>query len=86
MIEGKIANQAPRIKMDGNVRCGNCSKLIPYPERIAFPVSFGRLQHVYLTFSYIGTDYWIYETKSGMAVTYCSKYCRNSHNHRFQGN
>jgi hypothetical protein len=84
MIEGKIANQAPRINMKADVKCGNCSKLIPYPERVYFPVPIGGVNHVYLTFSYIGTDYWIYETKHGKAVAYCSKYCRNKHNHRFQ--
>ncbi len=80
-FDGKISNQAPK-KFNyttAKCHCAKCSKIIEIPHK----------QHVmiedkaFLIQSYIGTKNFIYETKSGSAVTYCSQYCRDKHNHRF---
>jgi len=80
-IDGKIANQSPVFRLSNKPKCGKCSKQVVYPSKIFF------LNHAtkqkFVCSSYIGTEHFIYETKSGIAVVYCSEYCRNKHNHRF---
>jgi hypothetical protein len=99
MIEGKITNQSPIRTFRGTVKCARCNKLIPEPiaksytiildnkESLSFNsknvVSVDHKEHTFLTYHYIGTDYWTYESKLGFSVNYCSKYCRDKHNHRF---
>ena len=79
MIEGKIANQTTFNRVNGNICCAKCMKIIDKPETTFIPTK----SHTHLVSSYIGTPHFIYESKSGMAVTYCSKYCASKHNHRF---
>jgi hypothetical protein len=81
MIEGKIANQAPRYTHKSKTRCEHCRKEIDHPEQRVIRLN---IKLAYYVCHYINTPHYIYETKSGRAVTYCSKYCRNRHNHRFQ--
>lgn len=80
-FDGKIANQHPKITnyTTAKVKCEKCNKLIESPFRCFSEFS----NKVYLTFSYIGTSHYIYETKMGIAIIYCSRYCRDKHNHRF---
>lgn len=80
-IDGKIANQEPTIRLSGKISCGKCSKLIPLPQRVV--IESPHTKQVFDCASYIGTKHFVYETKSGTAVVYCSEYCRNKHNHRF---
>ncbi len=80
-FDGKITNQCPKITnyASAKTQCEKCNKIIEAPLR-----GFVRLDNKdYLTFNYINTPHYIYETKAGIAITYCSKYCRNLHNHRF---
>jgi hypothetical protein len=80
-IDGKVANQSPRTRT-GHVLCAKCQSIIPHPEYATLSAQdIGRfgLRH------YIGKSQFIYESKSGRAVVYCSEYCRNKHNHRFSG-
>lgn len=81
VLDGKIANQDPIIRISGTINCGKCSKLIPLPQRVI--IDSKHTKQVFECASYIGTEHFIYETKSGTAVVYCSEYCRNKHNHRF---
>lgn len=83
-IDGKIANQAPRNRFNsGNPKptCEKCCKLIDVPEAAVLKT---KTDEHYFVFHYIRKDHFIYETKSGHAVVYCSEYCRNKHNHRFR--
>lgn len=77
-LEGKIANQIPNIKFDNSLSCEKCKKIIDKPVTSALYVG----KYKFNTYSYIGTDQYIYETKSGRSVVYCSKYCMKRHNHR----
>lgn len=76
-FDGKIVNQRPQ----NLTKCGKCQKTIPYPDNGTFAQTSG--PSIFEAFSYIGTSNFIYETKSGRAVVYCSEYCRDRHNHRF---
>lgn len=91
-FDGKIAAQGfPKIyqhedetfkaPFNGMCKCERCGKFMFQPKSGALTLELNggaRLcQH------YIGTDHFIYETKSGTPVVYCSEYCRNKHNHRF---
>lgn len=83
-IDGKIANQLPNLKFTNSiykVTCAKCSKLLPAPQMGTLAEVGGK--SIFEIQSYIGTEYFIYESKSGKAVVYCSEYCRNKHNHRF---
>lgn len=80
-IDGKIANQECSIRLDGKVPCEKCGRSLPMPQKVV--LSSRTLKQVYSCTSYIGTPFYIYEAKSGTAVVYCSYYCRNKHNHRF---
>lgn len=80
-FDGKIANQCPKIRnyTSAKTLCEKCNKTMEAPYR-----SFLQIDHTtFLTFNYIDTPHYIYETKSGIAIVYCSKYCRDRHNHRF---
>ena len=78
-FEGKVVNQKYSLKIDGNILCGCCRKQIENPTN-GILVIWG---NDYIAESYIHTPYYIYETKSGIAVVYCSDKCRRKHNHRF---
>jgi hypothetical protein len=78
MIEGKLANQIPRCKF--NTKCEKCNKILSFPK-IDHIVGESNTYYVY---NYLDTSNFIYETSSGSSVVYCSKYCRNKHNHRFK--
>jgi hypothetical protein len=80
-LDGKIANQSPEIKLSGTVRCAKCCKGFKPPKKVE--IKEDDLKKVFVCASYIDTEHYIYETKSGTAVVYCSQYCRNKHNHRF---
>jgi hypothetical protein len=81
VIDGKIANQTPDVKLSGIVRCGKCCKNVPAPDMVRIVGS--ETDQVFICASYIGKSPYIYETRVGIAVVYCSKYCRDKHNHRF---
>lgn len=81
-IDGKIVNQPVESNMSKKVRCSKCSKLLQNPSPSVVDNVLTTNQ-VFNCFSYIGTDYFVYETKRGIAVVYCSDYCRKKHNHRF---
>lgn len=81
-IEGKLANQRPNLVGGFGHKsscCSKCGKNIKKPEQIFLKMK----EKVILLQSYIGTEMYIYETKSGKSVVYCSRFCRNKHNHRF---
>ena len=81
-FDGKIANQSPKLLNYTSAKClcEKCGKLLEAPKFL--DILLGLKSFTVRT--YVGTEHFIYETKSGTAVTYCSKYCRNKHNHRFQ--
>lgn len=79
MIEGKLSNQSTKQNMSGKALCGKCSRMIPRPSVTYLSVDGSS----YSIYSYLGTDRYLYESKSGQSIVYCSKYCRNKHNHRF---
>jgi hypothetical protein len=86
-MDGKVANQRPRGKWILNcvpvaVKCGNCSKILCAPTS-AEVIGF-KFQQVFQAYSYLGSKYFIYDTKSGRSICYCSDYCRKQHNHRFR--
>jgi hypothetical protein len=81
-FEGKVVNQST---MSGSKpSCSKCKKLVA-PPNILMLSNPGQPHGTttYLVYHYLGTSQFIYETKSGRAVVYCSEYCRNKHNHRF---
>lgn len=80
-IEGKIVNQDIVLRLSGKVVCGKCCRSIDLPANIV--INSKNTSQMFFCKSYIGTPHYIYETKSGTAVVYCSEYCRNKHNHRF---
>jgi hypothetical protein len=82
-FDGKVANQSPRFRFNsGNPKptCEKCQKVIDAPEGATLKLS---PDTVYIVRHYLQKPQFIYETKSGYAVIYCSEYCRNKHNHRF---
>jgi hypothetical protein len=91
MIEGKIANQSPNRKLNStgypSPVCAKCQKLVPNPATSYITVTTKTgdpdLKKAFYCYNYLETPYYIYESKSGYAVVYCSKYCRDKHNHRF---
>lgn len=80
-IDGKIANQETQLRLSGKISCSKCNKLLPMPSKAVIKSDITK--QVFNCSSYIGTPYFIYESKSGIAVVYCSQYCRDKHNHRF---
>lgn len=77
-IDGKISNQSPRTKI-GKVLCAKCSKIISHPDYAT--LSLASEGGAYFIRHYIGTPHFIFDTKSGKAVTYCSAYCKDKHRH-----
>ena len=88
MIDGKISNQLPRRRMGGHT-CANCCTLMPKPKITSIVGSGGANFGIYHYLENSDRDElkncYIYETKCGTAVTYCSDKCRKAHNHRFRG-
>jgi len=80
-LEGKLANQDAKFYSSDKVQCGRCNKEIDAPNKLI--VNSKETSQLFFCKSYIGTPHYIYETKGGSAVVYCSEYCRNRHNHRF---
>lgn len=82
VFDGKVVGQPTKFRFNsGNPlpTCSKCNKLIDKPTTIGINMK-SRMQ---LVFSYLDTKYYIYESKSGFSIVYCSEYCRNKHNHRF---
>jgi phage FluMu protein Com len=83
VLDGKISGQSPRYRYNSGYplpTCAKCNKLVDKPTSLAIDMKCGRFQ---LTFHYVDKEHFIYEAKSGFAVVYCSKYCRDKHNHRY---
>lgn len=78
-MEGKIANQNTWVKLNGSALCGKCRRCVNRPEFTELKIE----EKTFTMYHYIGTKNFIYETKRGIAVVYCSDYCRKKHNHRF---
>ena len=78
VFDGKVANQSPRITTGGKVRCEKCRKLLEPPTQGSLSSKIA-----WTTYSYLQDSSFIYESLCGTAVVYCSKYCRDKHNHRF---
>lgn len=81
-IDGKIANQKPGTYIHQQQLCSKCFKIIQAPKQGTFAEIGGN--SIFTIVSYLNTSHFIYESKSGKAVVYCSDYCRRKHNHRFQ--
>jgi hypothetical protein len=91
IFEGKLSNQHPRFGM-GGVLCAKCRKQIGRPEITVvqgMPAEPDKkYKPTFLTYSYLTEttderDYYIYPTTKGSSVCYCSKRCRDVHNHRY---
>lgn len=81
-FDGKVTNQCPRLLnyTSSKSTCAKCGKIIEAPK-----VSYIELNNkVYCIRNYLDSPHFIYETKIGISVVYCSDYCRKKHNHRFQ--
>lgn len=79
-IDGKVVNQPIRKRMDGQVICSRCSLRFKAPSKVV--MSLTAKTSIFIN-HYIGEDYFVYETKKGHAVMYCSDDCRRKHNHRY---
>jgi hypothetical protein len=75
VLDGKISGQPLRAR----ITCAKCSSIITTIKQKNISLQ-NRIQAVNHC---LGEETFIYETKSGKSVVYCSKYCRNQHNHRF---
>ena len=82
MIEGKLANRVWPVHH--KPKCARCKKQTPQPETIVIGNRHKDPEHVFVCQSYLGTEYFIYETTGGECVCYCSEYCAKKHNHRFK--
>lgn len=80
IFDSKVSNQSPSIHLSFEVRCECCRKIITPPKKAV--LKYG--EKAYLTFHYLHDPYYIHETKSGIAVVYCSRECRDKHNHRYK--
>jgi len=78
-IDGKVSNQCVLTHFS-KPRCSKCNKTILAPSYTTMEAN----NRVFSISHYIGTAHFIYETKSGRSVLYCSDYCRKKHNHRFR--
>lgn len=87
VFDGKVSNQPIRRNMSGKLICACCKTLIEKPKigtnKVEVPLEDRTVLFHYLSYNYIGTPYFIYESNSGQSVVYCSDYCRKKHNHRF---
>lgn len=82
VFDGKISNQSPcLVGFNKKVKCSKCNKFIKPPTKLK--LAHTELKRFFFCYTYIYSSYYIYETKSGNAVLYCSDYCRRKHNHRF---
>jgi hypothetical protein len=84
-VEGKLSGQPVKMRFnsgDPKPTCAACNVLLDRPEHTQIKLK-ERLQAL---FSYFDKEYFIFETKSGYSVVYCSKECRDQHNHRFVKN
>lgn len=81
-VEGKVANRTAikRQKLSNKTTCERCQKEIDVPTDVTTTANGVTL---YLK-SYVGTENFVYESRSGNAVCYCSAYCAKKHNHRFK--
>ena len=83
-FDGKVVNQCPKwtyVSETPQHICEKCKIVVNKPENWVLSKFNG--EKTYNAYSFIGKEEYIYETKSGTAVVYCSEYCRNKHNHRF---
>jgi hypothetical protein len=80
-LEGKLANQKVYASSDDRLYCERCTIKIEKPFKVT--INNKETGQLFFCKSYIGTEHFIYETKKGRAVVYCSEYCRDLHNHRF---
>jgi hypothetical protein len=80
-FDGKVANQLARSRKftSSQCLCEKCRKLIDAPKKELILID----DREFIVNHYLNKDSLIYETKSGTSVVYCSEYCRNKHNHRF---
>ena len=80
MLDGKIVNQYHR-HIEGRYKCGCCGKKMEDPDDV-----FIKLSGSYYDCKMYNpqSPYFIYETKRGNSVVYCSDECRKKHNHRFR--
>ena len=99
LLDGKISHQSPSGYDFGLVKCAKCSKQIPAPISNVLESLYGptiikdgtikpRARAYQIIYHYTTTtedkrDYYIYASKRGSSVVYCSDYCRKKHNHRF---
>lgn len=86
-IEYKIANQSPRMRFnsgDPKSTCAKCNTLVDKPlhTKIEAEDDLGK-QHYFTVYNYFTKDHFIFDTKSGFSIVYCSEYCMKKHNHRF---
>lgn len=80
--EGKISAQPVRLRFnsgDPKPTCACCSTLVDKPKSVGIVLKTRKQ----LLFSYLDTEHFIFECKSGFAIIYCNKECRDAHNHRF---
>lgn len=80
-FDGKVANQCPRTRNFASAKtfCEKCNKLIDFPKTEFIKLNL----KTFCTYNYLDKEFFIYETKGHHSIAYCSKYCRNKHNHRF---
>lgn len=82
----KIANQSFKMRFNsGNPlpTCSKCNRLIDKPFQCTLSdreIGSGKIKNMYSVYHYVGTPYFIIESKSGYASTYCSEYCMKKHN------
>jgi len=90
-MEGRISNQHPQgtHRLNGEclniVTCERCRRLFPMPQMATFQIKdkFGDTCAYALYVYHPEDDHWIYPSSCGYSVCYCSRYCRDKHNHRF---
>lgn len=82
-FDGKVVNMWT--SRTNNSNCSKCNKSISNPEVGQFNIykQDMTIEKVYVCQHYMNLPHYIYETKSGTPVVYCSDYCRRKHNHRF---
>jgi hypothetical protein len=86
----KIANQPVRFRFNSGYPvplCSKCRTIISRPLiSTIYDTDFNSHKHTkkYYIFHYVGTPYFIIESKSGFAATYCSEYCMKKHNAIFR--
>jgi len=82
-FDGKVSNQAPAANMSGKALCAKCSKQLVKPLTANFTTKNQSEEICWEVHHYLQQAQFIYETRKGVAVVYCSRYCRDKHNHRF---